>query len=137
MEVNAELRRLIACNAYAAYLNTLVGNPAPRIAEEGERTRAPQPGDVVLETSTIWRWHDDPGPALGVLLRDVREPIYSREEFDAMHAEGDYWDNPDEDYEILPTEQIFYVRPLDGSVEEFRWHNATFIRVHSEMPHVV
>jgi hypothetical protein len=59
----------------------------------------------------------------------------SREDFDKLHADGDYYYNtPDETYESLPTEPIWYVEPLDGSVPEFRWFNASFIRVCSEMP---
>jgi hypothetical protein len=134
----ARLRRLVACNGYAAYQLTLVGNPAPFVQEVGDRIRHPQPGDVVLETSTFYHWarkpDGEPGPALGVLLRKVQEPIMSREQFDKLHADGDYYNEPDETYESLPTELIWYIEPLDGAVPEYRWHNADFIGLHSGAP---
>lgn len=137
---DVELRRLVAVNGYAAYLNTVVGKPAPRVQVEFERSSNPEPGDLVLETTSSWLWanHEsvDPGAALGILLRSGREPIMNRHDFDQMHADGEYWNEPGEAYEDIPTEQIYYIRPLDGSVDEVRWHNASFIRIHSEMPSV-
>lgn len=115
----AYLLRLVAINAYAAYMNTLVGNPAPAVEKQGKRTQDPQVGDVVLETSTVWRVsrhvEDTPGEfhGLGVLLRRVREPCPRAEDEEDDGA----------------TEEVFYIRPLDGSVPECRWTNASFIRV--------
>jgi hypothetical protein len=131
--------RLIALNGYMAWSNTLVGNQAPAIAEQFKRSNEPQVGDLVLETSTAFRWmrHENVGPgvALGFLLRDVREPIMSREDFDKMHAAGDHYNAEDETYESLPTERVYYLRPLDNSeVEEQRWENASFIRIFTERP---
>lgn len=116
----SRLFRLLAINAYAAYSNTIVGNPAPAIEWQGQRTCEPQVGDVVLETSTVWRWArysdeapSDQYPGIGVLIRVVREPI--------PIAEGETDDGA--------TETVHYIRPLDGTVPEYRWTNASFIRV--------
>ncbi len=118
----AYLLRMVAINAYVAWSNTLIGNAPPAIHAQFERMKDPQVGDVVLETSTIWKasryTNDTPSqfPGLGVLLRTADEP---------------YPIDPDEyaDDEPVPTEKVWYVRPLDGSVPEYRWTNASFIRV--------
>lgn len=132
---DSQLRRLVGINGYMAYSNTLVGNPAPAIREQYLRTTNPVPGDLVLETSTYrhWAWQEDgdPGAALGILLRVVDEPVATQEEHAAMLAEGDYYVGDGETYADVPKERITYLRPLDGSVPEFRWHNADFIRVFS------
>jgi hypothetical protein len=113
----AYLLRAVAINAYAAYMNGLA-HPGPAYQAQSRRTRDPQPGDLVLETSTLWRAaryvEDTPGqfPNLGVLLRMTTEPMPG--------------DSEDEE---PPTERVWYVRPLDGSVPEYRWTNADFIRV--------
>lgn len=118
----AYLLRLVAINAYVAYSNTLVGNAAPAIHAQFLRTKDPQVGDVVLETSTVWQKsrhvEETPTqfPQLGVLLRVAQEPY--------PYEPGDY-----EDGEPIPTEKVWYIRPLDGSVPEYRWTNAIFIRV--------
>jgi hypothetical protein len=66
-EINESLYRLIAVAGYAAYNNTLVGNPAPVVIDYNRRARMPQIGDLALEVSTIWRkpW---PTAALGELV---------------------------------------------------------------------
>ena len=130
--------RLIALNGYAAYRNTMVGNPAPAVAEEGKRSRNPVPGDLVLETSSFSRpwWREDvsPGPALGILLRRTDEPISTQEQLDAMHAIDDCWKSPDERLSDIPTEDVWYIEPLDPTVvpREVRWTNCSFIHIHTE-----
>jgi hypothetical protein len=130
------LLRLIAINTYVAYSNSLVGNPAPAVRAVYERKRNPQPGDIVMETSTIWRWAEhadeapsDQYPAIGVLLRIESEPVCTQTALDEMHADGDYFVRLDEKLTDVPTERVFYIKPLDGSVPEYRWTNADFIRV--------
>ncbi len=113
--------RLLAINAYAAYSNALMASGYALAARRQlERTIAPQPGDVVLETSTVWRWaryaEEAPRqqyPELGVLLRITHEPFPRQ-------------DGEENDGRL---EIVHYVRPLDGSVLEYRWTNASFIRV--------
>jgi hypothetical protein len=123
------LLRLIAINAYTAYRNTLIGDPPPALAAFGSRIRDPRPGDIVIETSTIYRWaqHADEAPSeqypsIGILLRVADEPF------------------PCEEGEIEPDEnareRVYYIQPLDGSVPEYRWTNADFIVVPSSMDDV-
>lgn len=130
------LLNLIAINGYAAYRNTCVGDPAPRVREEFERSILPQPGDLVLEITGRWYTGDSDGIrwALGYLLRVTQEPVQSRDDFQQMHAEGDYWKSPDERYEDIPTEDVWYIKPLDGRLESVRWRNCSFIRIHTTLP---
>jgi hypothetical protein len=120
-----ELARLVAINGYAAWSATLVGDPAPSVRALYDRMRDPQPGDLVLETSTGYREPWDPG-ALGYLDRVVMEPAMSPEQWAEGADEG----------EPLPYEQIWYVRPFvpteDGKWE-VRWHNASFIALPDRM----
>lgn len=138
-----QLMRMVAINAYAAYSNTLVGNAAPAIRQQFERSTKPQPGDVVYERSTIWQWARnaddaplDQYPGIGVLLREAVEPIATAEQLAAMHAHGDYYVRIDETLGDIPKERVFYIRPLDGSVPEYRWTNADFVRVFDSLDQV-
>jgi len=132
------LLKLVAINAYAAYCNAMT-NRAPQYAAQFLRTSEPEAGDVVLEVSTVFRSKDAYEPiegqfaSLGILLRKVQEPVVSAERLAEMHAEGDYFKSPEETLDQIPKEVIYYVRPLDGSVPEFRWSNARFIRVLSKL----
>jgi len=139
-KATVRLLKLIAINAHAAYNSCLVGNPAPRVEAMYQRMITPEPGDLVLETSTIWRWARDSDavacdqlPGLGILKRRALEPIMDRAAFDDMHAHGDYWVRPDETLDDLPKETVYYIEPLDGTVPEYRWVNANFIRVSSSL----
>lgn len=112
--------RLVEITAYNLHGACLVGNPAPKVAAMYERMKSPQVGDLVLEISTIW----DPervGTRLGRLLRHVREPVYTPEEWGA-NGGGD---------DPIPTESIWYIELADG--REYRWHNASFIAVFTEI----
>jgi hypothetical protein len=128
--------RLIAINAYGAYRNTLVGNVAPAVKRQFARTSNPVVGDTVLEVSTIWKWakYSDEAPAeqypgIGVLLRIAAEPCITQEQLDEMHSLGDYFKHAEETLSDVPKETVYYIEPLDGSVPEYRWTNARFIRV--------
>jgi hypothetical protein len=121
-----DLYRLIAINAYMEYRNTLVGNAGPAIDAQYKRSTEPQPGDLVLEVSTVWKRNHyaleaprEQYPELGFLLRVEMEPF--------PRAEGET--EPDDG----AREKVWYIRPLDGSVPEYRWVNANFIRVFTEL----
>jgi hypothetical protein len=133
---DAELLRFVALNGYAAYRNCMGFPRCDDVESEFHRATNPQPGDLVLETSTIWRWadKDSPGAALGRLLRVTNEPIMSAEKLAEMHANGECWGDPKETIDDIPTERVFYVAPLDRSVPEYRWVNADFIRLHDRHP---
>ena len=72
-----------------------------------------QPGDVVLEITTIGGRHEDGSPAdahrLGILRRVAQEPLC------------------EEDGEVYGHETAWHIELPDG--REFRWVNAQFIRL--------
>jgi hypothetical protein len=138
----SRLMRLVAINAYNGFYNTVVGDPAPAVAAQNRRSKEEglRSGDVVLECSTVYRWarHSDEAPAdqypgLGVLLRVVMEPIVSGDDLAKMHADGEYWDHRGETLADIPLERVVYIAPLDGTIPEYRWTNASFIRVLSSL----
>lgn len=114
--------RLIEVLAYSSWLNTLTGNPAPRIKELHDRMSSPQVGDLVLETSTIY-FEDRVGTRLGKLTRIALEPMYAPEDW-----------NEQEEGRPIPTEKIWYIELPDG--REYRWNNASFIAVPTDLPHM-
>jgi hypothetical protein len=115
-EANRETERpllvALAQSAHLAYTNALVGNPAPSVAEALSRMRDVRVGDLVLETTTYYRqpWSS---AGLGYLMELEQEPVSDEENWDG--------DLP------IPTEPVYYIRPLDGSQERVRWTNARFI----------
>jgi hypothetical protein len=109
---------LVQSLAYNLYLSTLVGNPAPRTREIGDRMRAPQVGDLVLEISTIY-YADRVAERIGRLVRTEREPMYTAKEW--------YEDNEADADEPIPDERVWYIALPDG--REYRWTNAAFIAV--------
>jgi hypothetical protein len=106
--------RLIEALAYNLYRATIVGDPAPFVRELGTRMANPQPGDLVLETTTLRR-PNSYGARLGRLLRIVDEPFP-----DWPDDEGD-----------APLERVWYITLPDG--REYRWTNASFIAVPTEI----
>jgi hypothetical protein len=130
--------RLVAVLGYNLYSATLVGNPAPFVERLSRRIRDPQPGDLVLEVSTITRQlRADPFDAcgLGILRRVADEPAFTKEEHDEEQA-ALAAAIPDEPYEPEPydppLERVQYIDRLDGS-GEFRWHNAEFIAIPTDL----
>lgn len=108
--MNPFLARQMREAIYSAYRATLIGNPCQVTLKYYERTSAPVPGDLVIETSTIWRSRGTTDlDAIGILDRVVREPI------------------PDwgEENGPAPTEKVWHIKTLDG--RDFRWTNANFI----------
>jgi hypothetical protein len=98
----AECRRIAvdAMDRYRTTLKTGVGF---------ERMSTPQAGDLVLETTTAFRWlgHDRtaPGEALGWLLR------------------------VEEDASSSPYHALWWLRPVFWTEGEFAWKNCNFIVV--------
>lgn len=130
-DAEAQLLRFVAEAGHAAYMATLVGDPAPIVKRMGDRIRDPRPGDVVLETSTFYQRNWRPS-ALGQLILTRDEPFLDRVEFCEAHLDGDYWNDPDETYPEFAarhTERVWYLRPLAGVGGPclHRWSNASFI----------
>lgn len=128
---------LIAVNGYMAYRHTL-GRPAPAdIQRAFKQADNPQPGDLVLETSTAWSWlksGQSPGPALGILLRVSQELVVYEEAEDDPDSELDQEGDVKKRSSHKPSlyENVFYIAPLDESRSEYRWTNANFIALHTE-----
>lgn len=101
----------IVCRVgYMAYRNSCVGNPAPAVKEFFDRSIAIEPGDIVLEISSIHAsWHTGAaGKSLGRLLQITMEPCFETED--------------------SPTEHVWHIESLiDKSVT--RWRNADFIAI--------
>jgi Lar family restriction alleviation protein len=115
MSSNSIITILVA-NAYAAYSSSLQGTDASH--KRFNWFNAIKPGDLVMETSTIFM-RDRDELRIGFLISDAREPVYSPEEWEAVK----------EDYEGRhPTERIFRIKLLSDG-REYLWENASFIRV--------
>lgn len=111
----ATIIRGFANNAHGA---TLVGDPWPVTRTFQERMSNVELGDLVVEQSTRRSPEDDLN-AVGWLEETAWEKVdFGDPEF--------VWDE-DAEGEPHPTEQIFYIRTLDG--RRFRWSNARFIAV--------
>jgi hypothetical protein len=106
------VERLLEASAYTVYMATLIGNAPPAIRALSAWLKHPQPGDLVLEISTIHQ--ADRVGRLGILERVEQE--YADPE-DAALPEAD---RPG-------TEPVYYLRGLNG--RPARWFNASFIRV--------
>jgi hypothetical protein len=110
---NDELISLLCVSAYNAYLGSFGGHDAA--IRRHRWFTDPQPGDLVMETSTIYAKSQYDNIRIGFLKSTAREPVYTPEE----------WDGDDEP---IPTEKVWYIEALfDGEVK--RWTNADFIRV--------
>ena len=120
--------RLACYSAYAAYMATLRGD----VPAGSHKNFEPVVGMPVVEISTIGMWDNldryklDPSRehlrdvlnCIGTLERTANEPLYTPEQWTEM---GESEDDP------ISSQKAWYIRTLDG--REFRWENATFIRV--------
>ena len=103
---------------------TLVGSPAPRVRDIYEYMRAkPQPGDLVVETSTAYKNPKDPA-RIGVLLR-TEDRLVCRHERDDVNLER--CEECPEDERCM--DHFTWVHCLSDENRRHRWHNAGFVRV--------
>jgi hypothetical protein len=112
---------LLAMSAYQLWIAMLHGGDVPSHDVMRARMKAPEVGDIVMETSTIGHRIRD-HVRIGRLLRVTREPVFTPEKW----AEGG--GTPDEP---IPDERVVYIKPLVADVPggEYRWTNADFIVV--------
>lgn len=82
-----------------------------------------EPGDFVMEHSTVWHDHKD-SIRFGHLISKNDEPMFSDEEWETLKDE--YGDQG------RPVERVYRIKLLkDGT--EMRWTNAVFIRLPKSM----
>lgn len=134
MTEKPSIYRLLAVAGFEAYGNSLAGPVKSDAADYFHRARQPKVGDLVVEHTTLWmpNWNS---AALGWLLEIVDEPVVTKEEHDAMLAQGDYWQESGEDYDSVPTGRVYYIDPLDPDItpRPYRWYNAGFVAIPTEI----
>jgi hypothetical protein len=128
-ELLDEALGMVARCGYQAYRNSCVGNPCPNVKAFYDRARAPQVGDIVLETSgrSTWRMGGAAGASLGRLVKFGHEPVMSEDELAKMHVDGDCWVSMEETIDEIPTEMMYHVQSLILPEMVTRWRNASFI----------
>lgn len=114
---------ILELTAYNLFLSALM-NPSDKAHQSlFDRMRNPQPGDLVVERSTIGFAHGN-GTRCGVLLRKVQEPMHTAEAWkEAGGADG----------EKIPEWTAWYIRLVFDDGREFRWTNADFIAIPQEV----
>jgi hypothetical protein len=114
--------------AMARHLQTasLVGNPAPVVQRIYERIKNPQPGDLVVESSTGVRTRDldTRTKAFGILIEHRNEWWETDAEWEAQkRAEG--WDD-DEDRRV---DHAWYIQYGNDPGDVCRWVNCDFLAI--------
>lgn len=127
-EANVHVRDLVAHLAYKLYRATLVGQPAPRIAELHTRMTAPVPGDLVLVIDSIYACDlDTRVKGLGYLVARRAEWWTTDEVYAAELAE-------DPDVERLVERDAIYVQYGPAAADVCRWVNCTVVAAPSKEP---
>jgi len=117
-------RRQMIMMALLLHRATLVGNPAPVVRRIWDRISAPQPGDLVVETTCARR----PGSehrGFGILLSHRREWCLADTDWAAYLAE-----NPQDDERT--TDNYWYVQYGPGERDIARWENCDFMAILDE-----
>jgi hypothetical protein len=111
-----QVARVIWSATHAAWELCLGGTTWPNKERRYQRMKSPVAGDLVIEIGGGLR-EANCANAVGWLLRQTREPVFTEEE----------WDSPGEP---IPTERVFYIQTLNG--QECRWVNCEFLAVPEE-----
>jgi hypothetical protein len=117
--VSEQVARTIWSATYAAYSLCLAGPTWPDKERRYERMKSPCVGDMVIEVGGGLR-EADCSNAVGWLLRETREPVWSPDEWKEAGGGND----------PIPTERVFYIQTLNG--QESRWVNCDFLAVPDE-----
>jgi hypothetical protein len=127
LDDKAVARRLLMIGTVKAlHTATLVGNPAPVVADMYARMRDPQPGDLVMEVTGFYRRDTDAKiKGFGILVAHREEWASTDEEWAATLAE-----EPD----LIRDEERFhdhawYVQYGPAAEDVCRWTNCEFIAV--------
>lgn len=120
-------RQAMMALAYCLWSATLVGNPAPVVAKMGARLRDPQPGDLILETTSSLHRSDVERRAMGfgILLDHRDEWAQTDEEYNQQLADdgGDLHDG------WRGKDHAWYVQYGPQPDDICRWVNCSFITV--------
>jgi hypothetical protein len=117
-------RRRMVMMALLLRKTTLVGHPAPIVARIYERMEHPQPGDLVVETTTAWR-PDSEYRGFGILLACRREWCLADADWAAYLAE-----NPQDDERLA--DRYWYVQYGPGERDITRWEDCDFTAIPAE-----
>jgi hypothetical protein len=110
------LAKTLRYSIYNAYIATLIGGAPEITTRYSDRARNPKIGDLVVESSTIYRACRDLD-CVGFLEEIAWEKVdFGDHEF--------VWDEEVERHPH-PTERVFYIRTLDG--RRYRWNNANMV----------
>ena len=113
--------RLLELSVIKIWSSVLTGNQCENVRKTYEDMGNPQPGDLVIEMSTVYRrTMQDKSPrsicGIGYLESVTFEPYCSIEKWREDGNEDD-----------VPKERVFNLTLLDG--RKFRWVNAMFLKV--------
>ena len=128
LDDKAIARRLMMIGtAKALHDATLVGNPAPKVAELYARMRSPRPGDLVMEVGVPFRKNDPDGQikGFGILIERRTEWASTSEEWVAEVAE-------DEDLDEIRdrmTDDVWYIQYGSAAEDVCRWRDCEFIAI--------
>lgn len=128
LALDAARRQVMMRMGYALWDSVLVASPAPRVRARYERMSEPQPGDLVMETSTWYRYRDDPERQIysfGILLAERYEWATTDEEHAARVAEERELGFDDDITRRV--EQAWYIQFGPEARHVYRWHNGSFI----------
>jgi hypothetical protein len=142
-------RMLMAGMAKCLRDAVLVGNQAPRVARMWQRMKNPEPGDLVIETSTFYRRdEDDRVKAMGVLVAHRVEWWQTDEEWAAEIEQervayeeflrGSYSQPGDGPFDPSTcergTDHAWYVQYGPKAADICRWVNCDFIMIPADSP---
>jgi hypothetical protein len=136
-------RKMMAGLAGVLRRATMVGSPAPVVARISERMRDPRPGDLVMETSTMYREAEDWYKGFGILIEHRTEWWETDADWDqqvaaerASHEEflrGPYSQPGDADEPWEPDERMtdhaWYVQYGPQPQNVCRWVDCEFIAI--------
>lgn len=124
----AVARRLLMIGTVKALRTaTLVGNPAPVVAEMWARMQDPQPGDLVMESGTPFRKSDPDAQikGFGILIAHREEWASTDEEWAATLAEEPDLVREEERFH----DHAWYVQYGPAAEDVCRWTNCEFMAV--------
>lgn len=117
-----EVVALLKSTAYNLWQASLCEGPQ-LIRDLFQELRNPQPGDLVMETTTHRMKNRDPLEGIGRLVSITREPTCSPEAWKESGAE---------EGEPIPTERVWTIELIFDAGRQFRWRNADFIKIKTD-----